>query len=197
MKKSTSKKALKSTKKVSDISNKSESVSHYTAVLVEDLKSEFRAVAEGLLGFQASMKEEIQTIKLDIKDIRDELDFTRRSLVDKIETFRTELKGDIQDLRTELKGDIQDLRTELKGDIQDLRTELKGDMQDLRTELKGDMQDLRTELKGDIASLSLKVDQNTQGISELNEKMDYVAHKVQQHDEAIIELQSINGIKTH
>jgi archaellum component FlaC len=64
---------------------KKSDIAHYNAILIEDLRSEFKIVTEAVIG-------------------------TRESLETKIESVKQDLEVKIDDLRTELKMEIGDLR---------------------------------------------------------------------------------------
>ncbi len=126
---------------------------HFNELLLQTLK-EVGIRLERLEGRSDHVINE-KADKIDVKDLKTELN-----------AVKTELKTDINDLRTELKTDINDLRTELKTDINDLRTELNA----VKTELKTDVNALKTEIndvRDELRSQGQRIDRIETGIKTL------------------------------
>ncbi len=94
---------------------------------------------------QKATKEDIQNVRNEIKDVKDELKEDIQNVRDEIKDVKDELKEDIQNVRDEIK----DVKDELKEDIQNVRNEIK----DVKDELKEDIQNVRDELKEDIQNV--------------------------------------------
>ena len=90
---------------------------------------------------EVATKRDIETVKLDIENVRAELKHDIETVRLDIENVRAELKHDIETLRAELKHDIETLRAELKHDI----AETKHDIAELRRDMKE--QEMRLTIK--------------------------------------------------
>lgn len=101
-------------KKETPKSAKSSATAHYTAVLVEDLKDQFRFVTEKVVGLEESLRSQMAQDKAELKQ---EIGDTRRALDMKIENVRTELKQEIVDTRKVLEMTIENVRVDLSGRI--------------------------------------------------------------------------------
>ncbi|MBI4212144.1 MAG: hypothetical protein HY540_05845 [Deltaproteobacteria bacterium] len=96
---------------------------HYNAILIEDLKSEFRAVAEGLVGLQQKMETEHSAIRKDIKglhgELTDHIGFTHNAFKSVREDIK-ELKTEINRVETTLTGEINRVEASLTTEIREV-----------------------------------------------------------------------------
>ena len=118
---------------------------------VEELiKSGFdKQQAEGITGVQKRIIESNLATKIDIIEVKRDIEELRNETKKDIELLKNEIKKDIELLRNETKKDIELLRNETKIDI----AEIKKDIELLRNETKIDIIELRNETKKDIAEL--------------------------------------------
>lgn len=111
---------------------KSEKVAHYESILIEEIRSDFRAVTESV-------------------------DLLREGLENKIESVRVELKTDIGDLRTSV-GVLNKEVTGLRQDVTVLQSDVSGLRKDV-TALQSDVEVLQTDVT-DLHSQLEKVETN-------------------------------------
>ncbi len=80
---------------------------------------------------ELATQRDIETLRLDIENVRAELKRDIETLRLDIENVRAELKRDLENVRAELKHDIETLRLE----IENVRAELKRDLKELELRL--------------------------------------------------------------
>jgi len=97
-----------------------EETAHYNAVLIEDIKDQFKFVAEKVGGMEESLMRQMamdkSELKQDIADTRDALGIR----IDRVETGLTRVESSLKKEIAEVKAELSNARSELS----DTRTEL-------------------------------------------------------------------------
>ncbi|MBO9608554.1 MAG: hypothetical protein J7639_21550 [Paenibacillaceae bacterium] len=82
-----------------------------------------------------------------------------KSLVLDMRVEMKEMRQEIQEVRAELKQEIQEVRAELKQEIQEVRTEMRQEIQSVSTEMRQEIQSVSTEMRQGFRDQDAKIDQ--------------------------------------
>src|SRR3989339_350887 len=152
--------------------NGSESVAHYNAILIEELKSDFKFVAEQVMGLH-------DVIRQEVRQVRDDLG-ARIDNVESVLTYHSKLLE-------ENKAEHEQMRAENKAEHQQMKSENAAEHAQIRAEFMTALENLRAENKAEHERMMLE---NTAEHERIESKLDSLIVVVSRHETVIEEIQS-------
>ncbi len=182
---------------------KFESIAHYESILLEEMRHDFKAVTEAVIGFgEKQDRLEVKVNQLDEKidrectGIRAAMYVMHQELSGKIDNVRSDLevvKSDVEMVKTDLAVVKSDLEV-VKSDVEMVKTDLAVVKSDLEV-VKSDVEMVKTDLavvksdlevvKSDVEMVKADLEIVKSDVKDMSKKVDRIETHLTTHDEEL------------
>ncbi len=161
---------------------KFESIAHYESILLEEMRHDFKAVTEAVIGFG----EKQDRLEVKVNQLDEKIDRECTGIRAAMYVMHQELSGKIDNVRSDLevvKSDVEMVKTDLAVVKSDLEV-VKSDVEMVKTDLAVVKSDLEV-VKSDVEMVKADLEIVKSDVKDMSKKVDRIETHLTTHDEEL------------